>query len=326
MRTPKISTKRVLGLGLAVALAAGTTLAVAANSQAVTVPSLSLSPATGPSANTTQVVAVTGKGFLSGSTSQVGVTGFDSAACTTGASSTLVTVTSPSVVSATKLTLTTPSLALTGTSTLWYLCVFSNAGTPTLLGQGKYTVYPQPTVTAVSTTSVSDLGGTSVDITGTNFTKGTKVTFGGVAASKVTFTSATAVTAVAPAHVPSATAVPLAVTDEGGSATAVTAANLLSTYVSAIKVTPSTGTPAVVHTIDITGSGFTAANATAVTLTGGPSGGAPTCANFRLVSSTEATCDVTSVTADAGAYIVKVTGGGTPTVVSSGATYTIANF
>ena len=43
-------------------------------------------------------------------------------------------------------------------------------------------------------------GGTSVTITGTNFTGATAVTFGGTAATGVTVVSATSITATTPAH------------------------------------------------------------------------------------------------------------------------------
>ncbi len=320
MRTPKFSTKRVLGVSLAAALAVGASLAVAGPSQATTTPTAKISPATGPSGVATQVVTITGKGFMSGTTSQVGVVGFDSAACSTYNAGTLSAAANPSVVSATKLTATVPSLALgSGTSNTYYACVFNSAHT--LLGQAKYVVYAAPTVSALSVTNASDLGGTSIDITGTHFDNKATVTFDGIKATKVTYTSATAITAVAPAHAPSATAVPVVVSTEGGAASGSTTV----TYVSAIKVVPATGNGAVAHTIDVTGAGFTATNTASVTLVGAAT---LTCGHIRLVSATELTCDVPAG-AD-GAYTVTVADAASSptvsTVTSSGATYTVADF
>jgi hypothetical protein len=60
-------------------------------------------------------------------------------------------------------------------------------------------VLPLPTVTGVSPASGTVGGGTSVTITGTNFTGATAVNFGGTAATGVTVNSATQATAVSPA-------------------------------------------------------------------------------------------------------------------------------
>jgi hypothetical protein len=58
-----------------------------------------------------------------------------------------------------------------------------------------------PTVTSVAPTSGPDTGGTAVTITGTGFDSGvTNVTFGGTAATGVTFVSSTSITATTPAH------------------------------------------------------------------------------------------------------------------------------
>lgn len=328
MRTTKFSTKRVLGLVLATALAATGVVAVAGSSEAA-VTALTLSPKTGPAVSTTQVIAVTGKGFMTGTTSQVGTIEFDTSACgsASGASGS-VAVSVSSVVSATKLTLTTPSLALTGTSTPWYLCVFSNAGTPVLLGSAKYTVYAAPTYTSKSTASGSNLGGTSVDFVGSNFTKAVTVKVDGVAATKVTFGSATGITAVFPAHAASATAVNVVITTEGGDVSGGT-----FTYVRGSKVTPATGTVGTLHTIDVIGAGFNATSAATVSLTNGPLIAANvkfSCGNIQIVSPTELTCDVPT-TVTAGAYSVIVAdvatvAATTATVISSTSTYTAAAF
>lgn len=59
---------------------------------------------------------------------------------------------------------------------------------------------PAPTVTAISPTSGSTSGGTSVTITGTGFSSGATVSLGGTAATNVTVVSSTSITATTPAH------------------------------------------------------------------------------------------------------------------------------
>ncbi len=82
-----------------------------------------------------------------------------------------------------------------------------------------------PTVTAISPSSGSTAGGTSVTITGTDFTGATGVTLGGTAATSVSVVNATTITCTTPAH--AAGAVSVLVTTPGGSNTA----NTLYTYV-----------------------------------------------------------------------------------------------
>jgi len=74
-----------------------------------------------------------------------------------------------------------------------------------------------PTITAVSPASGPTTGGTSVTITGTNFTGATGVSFGGTAATAFTVNSATSMTATTPARDAGAAAV--SVTTPEGTAT-----------------------------------------------------------------------------------------------------------
>jgi hypothetical protein len=71
-----------------------------------------------------------------------------------------------------------------------------------------------PTISTVSPTTGTTAGGTVVTITGTGFQSGATVTFGGTAASSVTFNSSTKLTATAPAH--AAGSVSVVVTNPGG--------------------------------------------------------------------------------------------------------------
>ena len=83
---------------------------------------------------------------------------------------------------------------------------------------------PAPTVASILPTSGSTAGGTSVTITGTDFTGATAVTIGGSAATGVTVLNATTITATTPAG--GAGTASVLVTTSGGTNTA----NMLYTY------------------------------------------------------------------------------------------------
>lgn len=74
-----------------------------------------------------------------------------------------------------------------------------------------------PTVTGVNPNSGTIAGGTSVTLTGTNFTGATAVTIGGTTATGITVVNATTITATAQAH--AAGPVDVVVTTPGGTAT-----------------------------------------------------------------------------------------------------------
>lgn len=81
------------------------------------------------------------------------------------------------------------------------------------LGAG-FTYLDAPTLTSVSPSSGTGLGGTPVTLTGTNFYSGAKVNFGGVAATSAVVVNATTITAVTPRH--GAGAVDVTVTNPDG--------------------------------------------------------------------------------------------------------------
>ncbi len=141
------------------------------------------------------------------------------------------------VNSATQITATAPA----GTGTV-DVRITTVGGTSATSAADQFTYVPAPTVTSVSPASGSSIGGTTVTLTGTNFTGATAVTFGGTAATGFTVNSATQITATAPAG--SAGTVDVRVTTTGG--TSATGAAGQFTYV-AITVTPATlaGTPKV---------------------------------------------------------------------------------
>ncbi len=80
-------------------------------------------------------------------------------------------------------------------------------------GNARTSVFPTPLVTGLAPATCSTAGGTSVVITGANFTGATAVTFGG-AAAVFEYDSATQITAIAPAH--AASTVQVQVTTAGG--------------------------------------------------------------------------------------------------------------
>jgi hypothetical protein len=159
------------------------------------------------------------------------------------------------VNSDTQITATAPSTQTVG---LVNVVVTTSLGSSTQTVQFSYTA-ATPTVTGVSPTSGPRSGGTSVTITGTNFTGATSVTFGGLSAT-FTVNSSTRITATSPA-MSTAGLVNILVTTPSGTSTANT--NSRFTYLAPqpviTSITPASG-PAIGYTpVVILGSGFTGA-------------------------------------------------------------------
>ena len=110
----------------------------------------------------------------------------------------------------------------------------------------------------------SDAGGTTVTITGTNFTGATAVTFGGTAATSVVVVNATTITAITPAH--AAGAVNVVVTTPGGTGTGIGLYTYVTPAPTVTSISPSSGTTLGGTSVTITGTNFT--GATAVTIGG----------------------------------------------------------
>jgi hypothetical protein len=169
-----------------------------------------------------------------------------------------VAASSFSVVSSTDIRAVSPAQA----SGFHNIYVTTPAGTsaPVTADQFTYAVEP-PTVTAVSPSSGPLTGGTTISITGTNFTGATKVLFGTVAATSFTVVSSTDISAVSPAQ--AAAAHNIYVSTPDGTSAPVTAD--LFTYVAPPTVTsisPTSG-PTTGGT-QVTISGTNLANPTAV--------------------------------------------------------------
>jgi prepilin-type processing-associated H-X9-DG protein len=161
-----------------------------------------------------------------------------------------------------------------------------------------------PTVTGLNPSSGSVAGGTSVALTGTNFTGATNVYFGTTAAT-FTFNSATSITATAPAD----TVGPFNVTVVSPQGTSAAASANLFTYIPVVtSLSPSTGGTGGGLSVTINGQGFT--GVTAVSFGGQPA----TAVNFvsdtqitvtnppSTLSATYATTQAVAVTVTAQGY------------------------
>lgn len=249
----------------------------------LTVPSLSgLSPTQGPVSGGTTVV-LTGADF-SGVTA-VEFDGVPAASFTVDSSSQITAVTPAHAAGPAAVTVTTSS----GTS---------NALTFT------FTAIPAPSVTSLSPTQGPVSGGTTVTLTGTNFSGATAVEFGGVAAASFTVDSSTQITAVAPSHAAGTAAV--TVTTPGGTSNPVGYVYLDAPVL--VSLEPDVGPAGGGTVVTLTGNHL--ATATAVQF-----GAVP--ASFTVASPTQITTVVPAGTA--GPVSVTVT---TPAGTSNGLTYT----
>ena len=123
----------------------------------------------------------------------------------------------------------------------------------------QFTYGAAPAVTSVAPDSGPTSGGTKVTITGTNFSAGATVRFGGAAATNVAVVSATSITATSPAG---SGTVDVTVTTPGG--TSATGAADAFTYVAGPTVTsvsPGSGPAAGGTIVTITGANFSGATA-----------------------------------------------------------------
>jgi len=128
---------------------------------------------------------------------------------------------------------------------------------------------PAPTVAQIAPNSGPTTGGTSVTISGANFTSNATVTFGSTAAASTTVTSSTSIVAVTP---PSATtgAVPIVVRNGDGQSVSFSSFTYTLPAPSINAVTPATGPTSGGTTFTIAGSGFV--SGATVTVGGRPAG------------------------------------------------------
>ena len=206
----------------------------------------SVSPNSGTTAGGTSVT-ITGTGFSAASDYSVE---FGNTPGTNMAvvSSTLVTVTSPAGSAGTVDVTIVTSLGRSATSSsdqFTYVAPVTSA----------------PTVTSVSPNSGTTAGGTSVTITGTNFTGATAVSFGTAPAEGFVVDSSTAITATSPAE--AVGTVDVTVTTPSG--TSATSASDKFTYVAptptVTSVSPNSGSGDNPPSVTITGTNFTGGTA-----------------------------------------------------------------
>jgi IPT/TIG domain len=184
-------------------------------------------------------VTITGNEFTSGSTVKFGVT---SATSVTVNSANSITAVAPAGIGTVDVTVTT----LEGTSAI---------SQPA----DQFSYVPPPTVTAVEPSTGPQTGGTTVAITGTNFTGGSVVMFGATSASNVKVNSASSITAESPAGTG---LVNVTVTTPGG-----TSKELLADQFSYVppptvtKVSPAEGPEVGTTSVTITGTNLGTASA-----------------------------------------------------------------
>ena len=185
----------------------------------------------------------------------------------------------------------------------YMLFVLNNSGVPSVAkfiqliagGGGN----PAPTLSSISPTSGTTLGGTAVTVAGTGFMAGATLTLGGTSASNVTAVNSTTITATTGAHAAGAVDVVVSNTD-GQSATLTqgftyTAVSNPAPTVTAIS--PNSGSTSGGTLVSITGTGFLAGATVSL--------GGTTAMGVTVVSSTSITATTTAH--GAGAVDVVVT-------------------
>jgi hypothetical protein len=208
-----------------------------------------------------------------------------------------VTASGFTVNSSTSITVAAPAHALGVVD----VSVTTPYGTATKTGGFEYAPPPRPAITGISPSSGPTTGGTSVVISGSNFTGATAVKFGSKAATSFSVDSATKITAVAPAG--SAGTVDVKVTTAGGTSPASSADRF--TYRAPPTVTavsPSSGPTGGGTAVTVTGTNFTGATAVAF--------GGIAATSFTVNSATRITA-VTPANTAGGHYVRVTTAGGT---------------
>ncbi|MDB5313637.1 MAG: hypothetical protein JWO38_7839, partial [Gemmataceae bacterium] len=193
---------------------------------------------------------------------------------------------------------------------------FTSITPPNIAGLPTITLFsPVPTIVAVSPASGPLAGGTTVTITGTNFTGATGVKFGTVAATSFTVNSATSITATVPAG--TAGVVDVSVTTAAGTTTTSTTDQF--TYQTAPTVTavnPASGPLAGGTTVTITGTNFTGAT--------GVKFGTVAATSFTVNSATSITVTVPAGAAGPVDVTVTTSSGTSATSAADQFTYTTA--
>ena len=243
-----------------------------------------ISPTSGPSIGGT-TVTITGTNFTAATAVTFGATaasGF-------------------TVNSAISITATAPS-----GSGIVDIRVTTAGGTSATSASDQFTYVSAPTVSSVSPNTGPAAGGTTVVITGTNFTGTSVVTFGATTATSFTVNSATQITATTPAH--AAGPADIVVMTTAGSATFTSGFTYLAAIPTVTAISPGSGPQAGGTSVTITGTDL--AGATAVTFGGSAASG------FTVNSATQITA--TTPAHAAGAVDVAVTAPGGSAILTNG--------
>ena len=223
----------------------------------------SVSPTSGSTIGGTSIL-ITGTGFVAGATVTIGGV---SAVVGPITATTIAATTPASAAGAKDIVVTNPDTqSATGSALFTYVAPIAPPAPPA----------PAPTITSVTPTSGSTLGGTTITITGSGFTSGATVTIGGASATVGTVTSTT-IAATTPAGPAGAQNI-VVVNPDNQFATG----TALFTYVAPVSptppivpvpaptitsISPTSGTTAGGTVIVITGTGFS--SGATVTVGGG---------------------------------------------------------
>ena len=164
--------------------------------------------------------------------------------------------------SSTSISFTT---ATSGVAGLRDIVVITYSGVGSVTSAGAFRYVAVPTITSVTPTGGPVAGGTTVTINGTNLTNTTSVTFGSTPATSIANVSATQITAVAPAHASTSTAISIETYDGIGTATLSSAYSFVSLPV-ITSLSTSTGLTAGGTVVTVTGANL--ANTSSVTVGG----------------------------------------------------------
>ncbi len=165
------------------------------------------------------------------------------------------------VISNTQILAYDPANSTTGTAFDVTVTTPTGTSTTSVSDQFTYNAFPTPTVTSLNQTFGSSGGGTSVTITGTNFTYADAVYFGDESADNFTINSSTSITVV----VPPETAGSIDVTVESPGGDSALNSGDQYTYVAAAppnvtSLGTTSGTTAGGTTVVVNGTGFTGAS------------------------------------------------------------------
>jgi hypothetical protein len=250
----------------------------------------SITPLTGSTGGGSSVV-ITGANFL-------GITGVSFG----GTSATSFTVNST-----TQITATTPARAA-GASQVQVTNPGGSATSPS-----NFTYFAPPSISSISPNTGSNVGGTTVVITGTNLTGVTAVRFGAAAATSFTVNSATQITAITP--VGTIGTVTVQVVAPGGNANGSFTYSVSAPTISSLN--PASGSTAGGNSVVITGTNLLAASSVSFGGTAALSFNINSATQITAVAPARAAGAITlTVTTPGGSATASYTYSTTPTITS----------